>query len=220
MFPAVFILVELESAKIMLKQLFYTVLLIAFCNASLFCMPVMSATISGDEVTLLHTSTPAQGNCPNGTYNIEISQTMYDNSMLFSQSATCTSGYRKVDFNGVTVGNEDTLCDNGYLNNGACVSYITHGYQSNFYNLDLDSNTFVEPTNDTCGSGYHATTTQPSYLEVCETARNKVYLNWGGVDVTGTPAEFCYYGDVLYAPTTEPASPPGYKFIGWIPQME
>lgn len=154
------------------------------------------------------------------TYNIGISQTMYDDSMLFSRSATCTSGYRKVDFNGVIVGNEYTLCDNGRLNNGTCSSYTSTGVQSGYYNLDLDSNTFVEPTNDTCDSGYSSITIPYPSMDLCQDTRVKVYLNWGGVDVSGTPAEFCYYGDVLYAPTTEPASPPGYKFIGWIPQME
>ena len=204
----------------MLKRLFCAVLLIALCNASLFCIPVFSATVSGDEVILVHTSTPAQVNCPNGTYNISITQTMYSNSMLFTTGTTCPSGYNKILFNGLTVGNAEMLCDNGYSNNGTCVSYVAHGYQSNFYNLDLNANTFVEPTNGVCSSGYRTINTYSSYFDVCTTAGNIVYLNWIGVDVTGTPAEYCYYGEALTVPTTEPVGPQGYKFIGWIPEIE
>ena len=265
----------------MFRRLLYTISLTILCGANLSCLPAWGASIVGNEVTLLHTQSPAQGdncpngtykltfgatlysnmvfsmmstcptdyrradfggpyvigdtvavtnpltpsnpgNCPNGDYAIAISSTMYNN-MTFSQNATnCpTSDYRKIKLNGITLGNQDTVCDNGYLKNGSCVSYVSFGYQPGFYNLDLNANTYTDPTNNACASGYHETSTLHPYFEKCMAAGTEIQLNWEGVDVTGTDAASCYYLGDLYAPTTAPTNvPQGYKFLGWLPRQQ
>ena len=113
-----------------------------------------------------------------------------------------------------------TLCDDGYLNNGTCVAYDHFGIQPNHYNLALNSNQFLQTENDTCQSGYYKTNTLDLPVTVCMIAGTEVHLDWQGVDVTGTPAESCYYLGDLFAPSVEPASIPGLKFLGWRPMPE
>ena len=178
--------------------------------------------IIGDTVAVTNPLTGDQGNCPDGDYTITISSAMY-NDMTFSQTATnCpTSDYKKIKFNGVTMGGQDTVCDNGYLKNGSCVSYVSFGYQPGFYNLDLNTNTYTDPTNNTCASGYYETSTLHPYFEKCMAAGTEIQLTWEGVDVTGTDAASCYYLGDLYAPTTAPTNVPhGYKFLGWRPRQQ
>ena len=113
-----------------------------------------------------------------------------------------------------------TLCDDGYLNNGTCVAYDHFGIQPNHYNLALNNNQFINTENDTCSTGYYKTNTLNLPVTVCMIAGTEVHLDWQGVDVTGTPAESCYYLGDLFAPSVEPASVPGLKFLGWRPMPE
>ena len=190
-------------------------------SSILFCLPGLAATISGSELTLLYKSRQTQGTCPDSSYTIPFSSDML-NYIYISQSAECFSGTKKAGFKeSILFGDKQTLCDNGYPKNDSCISYVSFGYQPNFYNLNLDSTLFVQPTNNTCDSNYHSTTTQPHYFEQCMAAGTQIQLTWEGVDVTGTDAASCYYLGDLYAPTTAPTNvPQGYKFLGWRPKSE
>ena len=118
---------------------------------------------------------------------------------------------------GITVGPEFTLCDNGYLLNGACVSYTTGDCISGYYDLAIDDDTFSDLTNDTCANPY-STFTKTTRCDrnpgdTCvDLPTPTVNITWDD-GIGNTTTNTCVYEESVTLPSVP--TRPGYTFGGW-----
>jgi len=130
---------------------------------------VYHGAIVGDEITLCNNgyssnnsscSTYSRGDCDSGYYDLTPTATSFVSTM----NGTCSaSGYKSrtlpdtmitLVYHGAVVGDEITLCNNGYSsNNTTCTAYGSTNCPSGFYNIDTGSTSFTE-NNGSCASGY------------------------------------------------------------------
>ena len=94
------------------------------------------------------------------------------------------------------MGNEVTLCNNGFqVNNGSCSTYTTGECPENYQDLSLNANTMAKLTNGSCANGY-----EPYKInQQCDEHTNDAIcaiLCTGGLSYTdiGTCAQTCQSG--------------------------
>jgi len=131
---------------------------------------IYHGAVIGDEITLCNNgysvngtscSTYSRGDCETNYYEIVTNAT----SFVSPSGTSCTtSGYKAktlpnttitLVYHGAVIGDEITLCSNGYSADGtSCTTYAATDCPSNFYNVNVGATSFAE-NNGSCGSGYH-----------------------------------------------------------------
>lgn len=189
-----------------------------------------SALISGDEVTLCTNGYASDGtcvqysagNCPSGDVELvsDVSFRAPQNGSckLSTQEITNISDEYSILYSALLVGNEVTLCTNGYASDGSCVSYLTGDCPTGYYDMATSSTTFISPNNYVCSSGYvaYGNTTHCDHNPgvTCVTLPTATMnINWYNYQDTITHNDVCYEGDLF--PVPSPSSRPGYTFSGW-----
>ena len=189
-----------------------------------------SGLIIGDEITLCDNGymsngscvSYTSGDCGNGSYSVA-TNTSFVSSVnaqcdLANYTFTTISDDFSVIYSGLIIGDEITLCDNGYMSNGSCVSYTSGDCDTGYYDMGVDTNTFAAPTNNACSNPYstyaNATRCDHNPGDVCiDIPTPTINLTWLNYDGNTVTSNVCYYGE----PITLPANPTrqGYKFVGW-----
>ena len=259
------------------------------------------ATISGPVITLNHNTNPSQGNCPNNSYVITLSDTAYNNMLFVHGMNVCPSGYSRIKLNGVTIGTATTTfthnttssgtcrngykqipllvnttfskyynkncvdgtaytyrpdnppeivpaydgvifgtqiqtCENGYLNNGTCVSYQQGNCPDNYQGMAINANTIIALNNGNCNSGYTkieiespcqgAATTSSTCMKLCEsgyaytangTCENIQCPYGGGVFESGVGRNYQMYSGKQTTPTITARVGSGKCYINLAP---
>ena len=142
---------------------------------SFVCSVAESAQLVGNEITLCTNgysadgstcTTYSDGDCGTGYHEITPSATTFVSSM----NGTCSaSGYRartlpdttiSLVYHGAVIGDEISLCTNGYSPNGStCSTYSRGDCDSNYHEITPSATSFVSSMNGTCSaSGYRART--------------------------------------------------------------
>lgn len=126
------------------------------------CSGANSAQLVGNEITLCtngysadgSTCTPYDvGNCDSGYYDMNIASTEFISQTLYS----CTyNGYTKttlpdtnivIKYSGASIGDEITLCSNGYSADGStCTTYDMGDCDTGYYEIVTNSTSFVSTT--------------------------------------------------------------------------
>ena len=120
-------------------------------------------------------------------------------------------------YNGFINGNAVTLCDNGYLSGGSCVSYTAGDCINGYYDTAINTNTFAELTNGNCSSPYakytRTTRCDNNPGDTCvDLPTPVVSLTWD--DGNGNiKSSSCLYEGLITLP--EPPTRVGYDFKGW-----
>ena len=86
-------------------------------------------------------------------------------------------------YTGVVIGDEITLCDNGYMSDSGCVSYAQDFCTSGLHNMAVDTGTFSAPVDNLC--------TTPGYE--ARSVPNDFTFKYSGV-VAGDPVTLCNNG--------------------------
>ena len=144
--------------------------------AVLLCGNVFAAQLVGNEITLCtngysadgSTCTPYDdGDCGTGYYDLTASATSF---VAPSNNVCSTSGYKSrtlpdttiaLVYHGAVLGEEITLCNNGYSSNGSSCSTYSRGdcSDSSYYEIATNSTSFVAPNGNVCStSGYKSRT--------------------------------------------------------------
>lgn len=130
---------------------------------------VYHGAVVGDEITLCSNgyspdgsscSTYSRGDCASNYHEIVTNAT----SFVSPTSNVCSaSGYKKhtmpdtsttITYHGAVLGDEITLCTNGYSADGStCSTYGTSNCPTDYYNVNVGATSFVE-NNGSCASGY------------------------------------------------------------------
>ena len=158
-------------------------LLYSVCEGIHLCWPfyAQGAQIIGQEVQLFHTSKPVQGTCPNDTYQLNLSTNTYQHFLFANGTAGCAANSYNPGFvNGIMVGDEETLCDDGYFNGSSCVAYTQGTCPDDYLNMPLSTNSVLALNNGSCNNGYTQTEVEGSCMgEATQTASCFTLCNSG-----------------------------------------
>ena len=189
-----------------------------------------SGLIIGDEVTLCNNGhmqngscvSYTSGDCSNGNYTVATNTAFMapvNNSCDAPnyRFATISDSFYWI-YTGMLIGDEITLCNNGHMQDGSCVSYTSGDCISGYYDMGIDTNTFAAPANNACSNPYstYANATRCDHnpgdtcVDIPTPTVNLTWLNYNGDTIT---TNVCYSGEPITLPTTPVRQ--GYKFTGW-----
>ena len=143
--------------------------------AILFCANAYSAQLVGNEITLCTNgyspdnttcTTYDTGDCDSGYYDLSPDATSFispsGDSCTYASYAARTLPDTTITlvYHGAVVGNEITLCANGYSpDNTSCSTYSRGDCASDYHEIETNATSFISPSNNLCTySGYKSRT--------------------------------------------------------------
>ena len=148
-----------------------------FIGIAIFTNAANSAQLVGSEILLCTNgyspdnstcTTYGAGDCESGYYDFSPSATTIvsptDNQCAYAsyKAKTLPDTTISVVYHGAVLGDEITLCTNGYSpDNSTCSTYARGDCETNYYELEPSATSFVSPSGNMCNVGGYKSHTMP-----------------------------------------------------------